>query len=322
MPVSPAESPQPVKRITAYEVPVVAFKTVGMVVFPGLFERRSGKIHVHGRTGTAGQRMNGKNGRIGKKVEQVAQARVTGLERPANFTHIEEKSGMLTAHEVNDYRNPVMLHAVFRGGAAAPYDFTRTPRGKSVTVIDFTPVLNEKPQRPARQLDQRGLNGRQQFGRAIEDAAVSEYCGNYTVNLILSAYIAKAEHEKINVETQIDLPENSPVSDMDLCVIFANALENATNACKKLTNDEDRRLNILCKNKDGKLFIQITNTYDGLVNFVDHMPVRAIEDHGLGIKSIAAVAEKYGGLCSFEAADGMFCASMILQPEQIAMSST
>ena len=36
---------------------------------------------------------------------------------------------------------------------------------------------------------------------------------------------------KLTVETQIDLPEKNAVSDMDLCVIFANAIENAVHAC-------------------------------------------------------------------------------------------
>lgn len=147
---------------------------------------------------------------------------------------------------------------------------------------------------------------------AIDDAVVPKYCGNYTLNLILYSYITKAVNDKIKVETQIDLAENNSVSDMDLCVIFSNAIENATNACKKLTHANDRRMNILCKNKDGKLFIQITNTYDGPVTFVDNMPVRTPENHGLGTKSIVAVVEKYGGLCSFTAVDRLFSTCIIL----------
>jgi sensor histidine kinase YesM len=150
-----------------------------------------------------------------------------------------------------------------------------------------------------------------EVGHAIDDTVVKKYCGNYTVNLILSSYIAKANNEEIRVETQIDLPEKNNILDMDLCIIFANAIENATNACKRISL-KDRVLNIICKNKSNKLFIQITNRYEGSVNFIGDMPVRTIENHGLGIKSIAAVAQKYGGLCSFTAEDGLFSASIIL----------
>lgn len=147
---------------------------------------------------------------------------------------------------------------------------------------------------------------------AIEDTVVEKYCGNYTVNLILSSYIAKAVNEDIQVETQIDLPEKSQISDMDLCVIFANAIENATNACKNISSAEDRTLSIICKTRNDKLLVQIANSYAGEIRFVDDMPVSTVENHGLGTKSIAAVAKKYGGIYSFTANDNVFHTCIIL----------
>lgn len=146
----------------------------------------------------------------------------------------------------------------------------------------------------------------------IEDIAVKKYCSNYTVNLILSSLVAKVKNEKIAVETQIDLPEMNAISDMDLCVIFSNAIENAVHACKRVSSPNDRTLKIVCKSKNGKLFIQITNSYEDAVTFVHDLPVNTQENHGLGTKSIAAVAKKYNGVYSFTAGDGVFSTSIIL----------
>ncbi|GAB6152243.1 hypothetical protein JCM17380_09930 [Desulfosporosinus burensis] len=137
-------------------------------------------------------------------------------------------------------------------------------------------------------------------------------CFNYTVNLILSSYITKAKNEQINVETQINLPENNAVSDMDLCVIFANAIENAINACNSINIENDRTLKIVSKVNNNKLYIQITNSFDGTIIFVDDMPVSTEENHGLGTKSIAAIVQKYAGVYSFTAEDRVFKASIIL----------
>jgi plasmid stabilization system protein ParE len=126
--------------------------------------------------------------------------------------------------------------------------------------------------------------------KTIESAAVEKYCRNYTVNLILYFYIAKAKDEQIEVETQLDLPEKTAVSDMDLCVIFANALENAVNAYRRIPIAFDRTIKIVCKTKSDKLFIQITNSYEGTVMFDDNMPVSTKKNHGFGTKSIVAVA--------------------------------
>ncbi|HBV88377.1 MAG TPA: GHKL domain-containing protein [Desulfosporosinus sp.] len=148
--------------------------------------------------------------------------------------------------------------------------------------------------------------------KTVEGAVVEKYCNNYTVNLILSSYIAKAKNEQITVETQINLPEKNAVSDMDLCVIMANALENAINACKSINITNDRYIKIVSKLNQNKLCLQITNSFDGTIVFVDNMPISTDENHGLGTRSIAAVAQKYGGICSFTVKDGVFKASIIL----------
>jgi len=146
----------------------------------------------------------------------------------------------------------------------------------------------------------------------IGSTVVDEYCNNYAVNLILYFYLSKAKNDQITVETQINLSENNKISDMDLCIIFSNAIENAINACLRITNTKERVLNIICKNKNDKLFIQITNSYQGTLVFVDEMPVSTEENHGLGTKSIAAVVQKYNGVCSFSADEKMFQSVVIL----------
>jgi sensor histidine kinase regulating citrate/malate metabolism len=148
--------------------------------------------------------------------------------------------------------------------------------------------------------------------KTIQGAVVEKYCSNYTVNLLLSFYLAKAKNDQIKVQTQIVLPEETTVSDMDLCVIFSNAIENALNACLQIPDISDRAIQIVCYVKNNKLFIQITNSCQGAVLFDNGLPLSTEENHGLGTKSIAAVAQKYGGVYSFQAEDGFFKSSVIL----------
>lgn len=148
--------------------------------------------------------------------------------------------------------------------------------------------------------------------KSIDDAKYEQYCSNYTVNLILSSYIAKAKKEGIVVETRIELSEHNNISDIDLCVIFSNAIENATNACKAMSITKERIINILCKTKNDKLLIQITNSYEGSVALIEDMPISFEEGHGYGTKSIAAVAQKYEGICSFCAHEGIFKLNIII----------
>ncbi|SET70171.1 GHKL domain-containing protein [Natronincola peptidivorans] len=146
----------------------------------------------------------------------------------------------------------------------------------------------------------------------LEDTVTIKFCENTTVNLILSSYINKANHEKIMVEPQVYIPQGCKVSEMDLCIIMANALENAINASRNIKEINDRRISISCKYKNDKLFIQVTNNFSGEVKFAEDIPISAEENHGFGTKSIVAIVQKYSGLYSFSVEDGVFKMRVII----------
>ncbi len=146
----------------------------------------------------------------------------------------------------------------------------------------------------------------------LDDAVTVKFCDNDAVNLILSSYIQKAKEELITVESQVYIPPNCAVSDMDLCIILANAIENAINASINIADIRNRRINISCKTANDKLLIQVVNNYSEEVKFTEDLPVSADENHGFGTKSIAAAVQKYQGLCSFTAKNGVFKVRIIL----------
>jgi len=146
----------------------------------------------------------------------------------------------------------------------------------------------------------------------IDETKIKKHCDNDTVNLIMASYINMAKNENILVESQVYIPQDCAVSDMDLCIILANAIENAIYACMNIEDINARKINISCKSKNDKLFIQVTNNFSGEVIFAEDMPISAQENHGFGTKSIAATVQKYSGLYSFTADNGVFRARIIL----------
>lgn len=148
--------------------------------------------------------------------------------------------------------------------------------------------------------------------KTIANTQAKSYCSNYSVNLILSSYLEKARQENIAIETQINLPKINTVSDMDLCIIFANAIENAINACVLIPAIEDRNIKIISKIKNTQIFIEIINSYIDHITFENNMPINTKEDHGLGTKSIAPIVTKYDGLYSFEIENDIFVLRIIM----------
>jgi two-component system, LytTR family, sensor histidine kinase AgrC len=148
--------------------------------------------------------------------------------------------------------------------------------------------------------------------KTIKDTVPQKYCKNNAVNSILSSYFNMAKNKNITVESQINIPEQCFIADMDLCVILSNATENAISACGEIEEINNRKINISCNFKNEKLFIQVENSFAGNVRFVENMPVTERENHGLGTRSITSTVQKYGGIYSFSAENGIFKMNVIL----------
>lgn len=142
---------------------------------------------------------------------------------------------------------------------------------------------------------------------------VKKFCDNYVVNVILSSYIQKARNEQIAVDCEAEIPENIHVDPIELGLVFANSLDNAVNACKKIERISDRKIMIVCKDHCGQIYIRICNPFVGEVKFDGEFPVSESLEHGIGTRSIAAIALKYGGVTSFTAQDGIFKTTLALK---------
>lgn len=141
----------------------------------------------------------------------------------------------------------------------------------------------------------------------IEAGKVTLFCENETANLILSAFAKRAEEQDIPIHIQASLSQNIILSESDLCVLVSNALENALHACQKLKQEGIRgNIDVTVYNKCEKFFLQVTNSCGEDILFSQGIPVTANPGHGLGIRSICAIVEKYGGIYAFSVRDNRF----------------
>lgn len=140
----------------------------------------------------------------------------------------------------------------------------------------------------------------------IEDSSVVAFCENETANLILSAYAGRAQAQGIRFQVQAAIPQAVPVSGSDLSVLLSNALENALCACRRLSEPQQRVIEVIAYKKSNQLFLQVVNSFDGNISFDHGIPVTDNPGHGFGVRSICAIAERYGGYYSFLAEEGRF----------------
>lgn len=141
----------------------------------------------------------------------------------------------------------------------------------------------------------------------IESQKVRVFCENETVNLILSAFAGRAGESGVPLRVRAEVPHFIPVAETDLCVLLSNALENALHACQRLRQaGQPCDIELVVYEKSGKFFLQVTNTCPPGVTFEKGLPVTREPGHGIGVRSICSIAERYNGMYSFSEKDGRF----------------
>ena len=141
----------------------------------------------------------------------------------------------------------------------------------------------------------------------IEANKVITFCENEAANLIFSAFAGRMKEHNIAMPVKAQIPRNIHISESDLCVLLSNALENALHSCLKIQEEgREATVEVSAFEKNDKLFLQIINSCDSDIIFVQGIPVTSQADHGIGVRSICALVERYEGIYTFETEEGKF----------------
>ena len=141
---------------------------------------------------------------------------------------------------------------------------------------------------------------------------------NNTVNAILQDAALRAAQSDVRFDTQVHLPEKISVSEQDLCILLMNMLDNALEACSKVTDASRRSIQFHADVKHNFLSISCKNTFaekpkqDHRGRF--HTSKSDTLSHGFGIPQMESVARKYHSILdiSYET-DGFFLVQTTLQ---------
>lgn len=147
----------------------------------------------------------------------------------------------------------------------------------------------------------------QEICSKIEANKITVFCENEAANLIFSTFAKRAEDSGILMQVRAEIPRMISVSESDLCVLLSNALENALYACKdQKDKGHEGKIEIVVYVENEKLFLQIINTCGEDITFAGEIPVTNRSGHGIGVRSICAIVERYGGIYTFLVENGQF----------------
>ena len=139
------------------------------------------------------------------------------------------------------------------------------------------------------------------------------FCENELVNLLCSSFSEKASRMGVRFTVDAALPKELPLSDTELCSILSNGLENALHAVEPLA-EPLRWMKLYCGLRFNKLLIEMQNPMASAdrLTMRDGLPATQRDGHGYGCRSIQSIAAQHGGLCTFDAARGVFTLRVML----------
>lgn len=148
-----------------------------------------------------------------------------------------------------------------------------------------------------------GLLEHQAFNRVLS------YCGDATVNVVVSAKESLMRQKNIRFYVKADIPEELPFEKADICALLANALDNAAEACEKLAEDK-REVQLEARAGKGIFAVSVRNPCmqreEEWGRGLPETTKKDAENHGLGLKSIREIVRRYEGQMEIEQEEEVF----------------
>lgn len=118
-------------------------------------------------------------------------------------------------------------------------------------LLNHLSVLSVLPQEQREEYIQ-GLTREHTVGRPFK------YCEDTVVNAVLSVKEEQMSRYGIRLQAEIQITDELPFEKADICALFANALDNAAQACRKLPPDQ-RRVSLKSKAQKGLFCLEVKN---------------------------------------------------------------
>ena len=138
--------------------------------------------------------------------------------------------------------------------------------------------------------------------------------GNVMVDAILNSKLSLIKTKNIAVNAKAVVPTELKISEIDLCVIIGNLLDNAMEACLRQDEGEERFIRVYIGTLKQQLYLCVTNSVGGEVKKVGstYLSTKDSTTHGYGLMRIDRLADKYGGYVNRQNEPGAFATEVML----------
>lgn len=134
-----------------------------------------------------------------------------------------------------------------------------------------------------------------------------QYTENITLNAILQDAASRASAAGTDFSARIHVPDTLTIPESDLCILLMNMLDNALDACARISDKKRRRIRFQAETRNGFLTVKCENTYEGEIQKGPGDRLKSsksdADSHGFAIPQMSEVAKRYGSLLDISYTD-------------------
>ena len=208
-----------------------------------------------------------------------------------------------------------IYHRELTGQLEERRKMTHDFRQQLYTISGFVEQLQNTPV-PKAHLEelQNYLNTLTKYTATRSNMIAGAFSKNTAVDVLLQYYYLCAKSQDIYMDIRFCLPQHPLLSDVELCTVLGNLLENAVDACNRFPDMNEsvpeRTITINSHETDGQWFILIENTYDGIVlqnkgRFLSRKDTDS-KRFGIGLESVKDIIEKHNGTLDIYPKENVF----------------
>ena len=104
-----------------------------------------------------------------------------------------------------------------------------------------------------------------QFDQHQINKNIPTLCDNFAADSIIKYYMSIALKNDIEFKTNLAITEEININDLDLCVVLGNCLENAIDACNRISDNRKKYIYFQSKILGSHIVFKITNSFNWLM---------------------------------------------------------
>ena len=138
--------------------------------------------------------------------------------------------------------------------------------------------------------------------------------GNIMVDAILNSKISLIKSKGISVSAKAMVPAVLSISEVDLCAMIGNLLDNAMEACMRQSEDSEKFIRIFLGTMKGQLYLSVYNSTGNDIrkSGKNYISSKDSPSHGFGLMRVDRIADKYDGYVNRQNEEGVFATEVML----------